>query len=323
MKTIFLFFFPVIILGSCFALDVPGDVAVHIVPEPVSVKVEPGYFQLNASTPIISTNEQALDIANMMAALLNTLSGYHLAVDKAKTGKQENMIILKLNATNNTRLGDEGYALQVSRKQILISANKPAGLFYGMQTLMQLLPADMESQFAVKPVEWKIPCVHIQDYPRFGWRGLMLDVSRHFFTKEFVKRYLDEMAKYKFNVFHWHLTDDNGWRIQIKGLPKLTEIGAWRVPRTGNWGTFDPAHPGEKANNGGYYTQEDIHEVVAYAKKRFITVIPEIDVPGHSLALNSSYPNLSCTKLQYSVNPGTRFLGRITIRFVLLMTPLG
>jgi len=306
MKKILLFFLSsVFISSSCFTQNVPFDNAVHIVPEPVSLKVEQGYFQLNESTTIISTNEQASDVANMMAILLNTPSGYHLTVDKGKTGKFKNVIILKLNI--NTQLGDEGYTLQVSREQILIVANKPNGLFYGMQTLMQLLPPEIESHVAVKSMKWDIPCVSILDYPRFGWRGLMLDVSRHFFSKEFVKRYLDEMAKYKFNVFHWHLTDDNGWRIQIIGLPKLTEVGAWRVPRTGTWGTFEPGHQGEKATYGGYYTKEDIREVVAYANKRFITILPEIDVPGHSLALNVSYPNLSCTKLQYLIDPGTHY----------------
>jgi hexosaminidase len=145
------------------------------------------------------------------------------------------------------------------------------------------------------------------DYPRFGWRGLMLDVSRHFFSKQFVEAYIDEMAKYKYNIFHWHLTDDNGWRIQIKGLPRLTEVGAWRVPRTGRFGRFAPPQPGEKATYGGYYTQQDIRDVVAYAKKRFITIVPEIDVPAHSLSLIAAYPNLSCTQLQYPVNPGSSF----------------
>ncbi len=135
----------------------------------------------------------------------------------------------------------------------------------------------------------------------------MLDVSRHFFSKEFVKKYIDEMAKYKFNIFHWHLTDDNGWRIEIKGLPELTEIGAWRVPRTGLWHQFEPPQPGEKATYGGYYTQDDIREIVKYAQERFVTIIPEIDVPAHSLALIASYPNLSCTQLKYPVNPGSPF----------------
>src|SRR5699024_663166 len=132
---------------------------------------------------------------------------------------------------------------------------------------------------------WTAPCVDIIDYPKFHWRGLMLDVSRHFFTAKEVKEYIDEMAKYKYNVFHWHLTDDQGWRIDIKGLPKLTKAGAWRVPRTGKWGSFQAPERGEKTSYGGYYTQEEIRDIIRYAQKRFITVLPEIDVPGHSLAL--------------------------------------
>jgi len=142
----------------------------------------------------------------------------------------------------------------------------------------------------------------ITDYPRFGYRGMMLDVSRHFFSKEFIKKYIDEMAKYKFNVFHWHLTDDQGWRVEIKGLPELTDIGAWRVARTGQWGTFEEPQPDEKATDGGYYTQDDIREIVKYAKQRFIDILPEIDVPAHSLALIASYPNLSCTQQKYPVS---------------------
>jgi hexosaminidase len=132
---------------------------------------------------------------------------------------------------------------------------------------------------------------------------MMLDVSRHFFSKEFIKKYIDEMAKYKFNVFHWHLTDDQGWRIEIKGLPELTKVGAWRVSRNGRWGTFQEPQTGEEATDGGYYTQDDIREIVKYAQERFIDILPEIDVPAHSLALIASYPNLSCTREKYPVSP--------------------
>ncbi len=176
-------------------------------------------------------------------------------------------------------------------------------MFYGLQTLLQLLPPDIEAAKAVNR-SWTIPCVNIVDYPRFGWRGLMLDVSRHFFTKEEVKRYIDEMAKYKYNVFHWHLSDDNGWRIEIKAFPELTQKGAWRVERVGRWGTFAPAQPGEATPYGGFYTQDDIREIIRYAQDRYITILPEIDVPAHSLSMIAAMPNLSCTQLQYAVGPG-------------------
>lgn len=309
-KFVLLFLLTVAGLSNCFAQEkqvtsLAHDPAIHIIPKPVSVHKEKGIFLLNNNTKITFINPQTADIAHMMARMLDTPTGYHLSVQKNKA--TENAIILKLNKTLNSQIGDAGYTLQVSPQRVVIAANKPRGIFYGMQTLMQLLPPGIESKTAVQNIHWQIPCVNIMDYPRFGWRGLMLDVSRHFFSKEFVEDYIDEMAKYKFDVFHWHLSDDQGWRIEIKGLPELTETGAWRVPRTGRWGTFDPPKPGEKATDGGYYTQDDIREVIAYAKKRFITIVPEIDVPAHSLALIASYPNLSCTQKQYPVNPGSPF----------------
>jgi len=305
MKTGLLFLFSLIFINNFFAQNVVNNPAVHIIPIPVALTVSQGFFQLNNSTAIISKSSQTAEVANLMANLLNVPTGFQLSVNKSQSNIKNNKISLQLVA--NSMLGDEGYTLNVSPELIQIEANKPCGLFYGLQTMMQLLPAAIESKEAVNSVKWEIPYVRILDYPRFGWRGLMLDVSRHFFSKQFIERYIDEMVKYKMNVFHWHLSDDNGWRIEIKGLPKLTDIGAWRVPRTGTWGTFDPAHPGEKATYGGYYTQEDIREVVAYAKKRFVTILPEIDVPGHSRALISAYPGLSCTKLRYAVEPGTRY----------------
>ena len=165
----------------------------------------------------------------------------------------------------------------------MISANQPAGLFYGVQTLLQLLPKEIESKTVAK-ASWTIPAARIVDYPRFGWRGLMLDVSRNFFTKDDVKAYIDEMARYKFNTFHWHLTDDQGWRIEIKSLPKLTEVGACRVPRVGHFGQRSAPKPGEAATDCGFYSQADVKEIIQYAQDRFVTIVPEIDVPGHSIA---------------------------------------
>lgn len=302
--------------GTALAQSPDMGHSVHIVPEPVSVTEGQGVFELKPTT-VIWSGKGTSDEASMLARMLGTPTGYHPAVKNGNQGGT-NAVVLKLNAAPVTSLGDEGYTLKVTPQSVEIAANKPQGIFYGIQTLMQLLPPDIESASPVterkkahaRPVKWDIPVVSIMDYPRFGWRGLMLDVSRHFFSKQFVEQYIDEMAKYKFNVFHWHLTDDQGWRIEIKGLPALTQVGAWRVPRTGRFGQFAPPQPGEKATDGGYYTQEDIREVVAYAKKRFITILPEVDVPAHSLALIAAYPNLSCTQLQYPVNPGSQFYKR-------------
>jgi len=211
---------------------------------------------------------------------------------------------LKLNKVEDTIIGNEGYHLEVNPSKIEISANKPAGIFYGIQSLMQMLPADIEAKVKSNRSVWEIPSVTITDYPRFKWRGLMLDVSRHFFPKDFIKKYIDHMAKYKYNVFQWHLTDDTGWRIEIKKYPKLTEVGAWRVPRTGKWNTYEGPQPGEAATDGGFYTQEDIREIVKYAQDRFVTIVPEFDIPGHAQALIAAYPAISCTGKQYHVFPG-------------------
>ncbi|HEY5393662.1 MAG TPA: family 20 glycosylhydrolase [Hanamia sp.] len=305
-KTILLLLTALCICTFSFAQANNKQNGLHIIPEPVSVTLQEGYFSLKPNTSVIVESSTAQDVATLFTKMLNTPTGFHLLA-KAGKAKNKNAIILRINNTPDSILGNEGYTLKVTSKKVIIAANQPNGIFYGIQTLMQLLPADVESQTAFQSTKWKIPDVSIMDYPRFGWRGLMLDVSRHFFSKQFVEEYIDEMAKYKYNIFHWHLTDDNGWRIEIKGLPRLTEVGAWRVPRTGRWGTFEPPQPGEKATYGGYYTQQDIRDVVAYAKKRFITILPEIDVPAHSLSLIAAYPNLSCTQLQYPVNPGSPF----------------
>ena len=279
----------------------------HIIPEPVSVTVKKGGFLLNPNTTIVANGQDSRDLAVMLSQMLQTPTGFKFAVKQDGPGNLTNSISLNLNKKTNSKIGHEGYTLDVSGSQVNISANTAKGLFYGIQSLFQMLPPQVAGNVTVRKIQWEIPCVSIMDYPRFGWRGLMLDVSRHFFSKEFLKKYIDEMVKYKFNLFHLHLTDDQGWRIEIKGLPKLTEVGAWRVPRQGSWWSFLPPQPGEKADFGGFYTQEDIKEIVAYAKERHIDILPEIDVPGHSLAAIAAYPYLSTTGYLTYVNPGNRF----------------
>jgi hexosaminidase len=172
------------------------------------------------------------------------------------------------------------------------------------------LPKEIESKTLVKDVHWMIPSVEITDYPKLGWRGLMFDVARHFFTKEEVKQYIVAMSRYKYNVLHLHLTDDEGWRIEIKGFPKLTEVGAWNVKRVGEFGDFIPPKADEPRDYGGFYTQEDIRELVQFAKDRFVNILPEVDVPGHSLAAIASYPELSCTPeaIKYKVRSGEKIM---------------
>lgn len=276
--------------------------AISIIPQPVSVQAQPGTFRLTKTTSIHYGQLPAQYAANALVKKLNQATGYALrAIPGDKGGIQ-----FAINTTPNPALGTEGYTLDASPKRVVITANQPAGLFYGMQSLVQLLPKEIEGAKAAT-VAWTIPAVRITDQPRFGWRGIMLDVSRNFFTKEEVKRYIDQLAALKYNTFHWHLTDDNGWRIEIKSLPKLTEVGAWRVERAGKFGSREAPKPGEPAKVGGFYTQDDIREVVQYAADRYVTIVPEIDVPGHSMAALAAYPELSCTKAQVMVNPGTAF----------------
>jgi hexosaminidase len=274
---------------------------------PVSLKEGKGNFVIiaNTSINIPAKNQEALKAATFLTTALKPATGYDLKITEMPT---PGSIQLVINTKTDGMLGDEGYTLETASDRVVITANKPAGLFYGVQTLLQLLPKEIEHKEAVKNITWQVSSASITDYPRFKWRGIMLDVSRHFFTKEYVKSYIDEIARYKYNRLHWHLTDDSGWRIEIKSLPKLTSVGAWRVPRTGSWGKFEAPKPGEKATDGGFYTQEEIKEIVQYAKDRNIEILPEVDVPGHSMAAIAAYPELSCTKdTTIKVNPGSKF----------------
>jgi hexosaminidase len=286
-------FFSLLTISACLTAF-SQDNSSALIPVPVSQQLNPGSFVL-PKTIVIETPDQA-ELSASLANLKNHLgtpTGYAVSVSKQTNPAAP--IRLVLNKTPETTLGDEGYKLSVTPKTVTIKANKPAGLFYGIQTLLQLLPKDIESHTLVKNTSWTIPCTTITDYPRFGWRGLMLDVSRHFFTKAQVKDFIDEMVKYKFNLLHLHLTDDEGWRVEIKSLPRLTQVGAYRAKRVGTFGTFPTPPSDEPRDDGGFYTQDDIRELVQYAKDRFVDILPEVDVPGHSLSAIVSYPELSCT----------------------------
>ncbi|HEX8461621.1 MAG TPA: family 20 glycosylhydrolase, partial [Segetibacter sp.] len=262
-----------------------------IIPQPASVVLGKGSFALKNATVIqLSTRDtSAVKVAHFLAEKLRMATGYPFPV-KQPTFKGPVSSAIRLALQSDTSLGKEGYTLKVLPNAILITASKPAGLFYGMQTLLQLLPKEIESKEVVEKASWSLPVVTITDKPRFGWRGLMFDVSRHFFTKQDVKTFIDDMVRYKYNLLHLHLADDEGWRIEIKGLPRLTEVGAWRPTKVGYFGTFPAPAADEPKNYGGFYTQDDIREIVRYAKDRFVDILPEIDVPGHSLAAVSSYP---------------------------------
>lgn len=276
---------------------------ISIIPEPVSLQQKEGTYSFkNAIT--INSDASTRKIAEWLKEKL-AVTGLPASIAGAN---EKADISFSLNKSANAAIGREGYQLISSANGVSISANQPAGLFYGAQTLLQLLPSAIESKSIAKNITWSVPAVEITDYPRFGWRGLMLDVSRHFFGVKEVKEFIDDMSAYKYNLLHMHLTDDQGWRIEIKSLPKLTSVGAWRVDKTGTFGTFSKPEPNEPRTYGGFFTQNDIKEIVQYAKDRFINVMPEIDMPGHSLAAIAAYPDLTCTPGTYQVNSGEQFM---------------
>ena len=269
---------------------------ISILPQPASIVAGTGSFLLknSAAIEVASTDADAKRVAGYLSKKLTAATGYALPVKTAPLNLNTTGNI-RLTLSSDTSLGMEGYNLRVIPNSIAITAYKPAGLFYGMQTLLQMFPKEIESNTVVKNISWMVSSATVSDRPRFGWRGLMFDVSRHFFTKKDVKDYIDQMVRFKFNLLHLHLTDDEGWRIEIKGLPNLTKVGAYNVKKVGYFGSFSPPTPDEPVDYGGFYTQDDIKEIVQYAKERFVNILPEIDVPGHSLAAVVSYPELSCT----------------------------
>lgn len=268
------------------ARSLAEDGAPAIVPRPVEMQVSGAPFRFDAQTIILVEhgNAEVRMIGDYLSQAVADLSGRRLRVVELPSGVTTlpgDHILLGINSARDY-LGSEGYTLNSSNWSIELVAFTPCALFRGTQTIRQLLtrgPADT----------WQIPGVKIKDQPRYRWRGMLLDCGRHFMSKDFIKRYIDLLAYHKMNVLHWHLTEDQGWRIEIKKYPKLTEIGAWRQA------IRDDEQPrDEKGRYGGFYTQDDVKEIVAYAKGRYITVVPEIELPGHSLAALASYPELSC-----------------------------
>ncbi len=273
----------------------PNLTAINIIPTPVSMHQGEGYFTLNSKTSIqIATpNSEVNWVGDYIQSLFKKVD-WELPPQTGNSPEATNVI--RLTITEKVK-SEEGYELNVESDEINIRAKNAVGLFYGVQTLRQLLPIEIDKP-KQSSQEWFIPAVEIADEPRFGWRGLHLDVSRHFFPKEFIKKYIDHMARYKLNVFHWHLVDGPGWRIEIDKYPKLTEIGAWRVDKrkeAWSWPATEIGKPTDgRPAYGGYYTKDDIREIIAYSKERFIEVIPEIEMPGHSYAALAAYPELLC-----------------------------
>ena len=264
-----------------------------IIPAPVKAGARDGQFQLTAASRLLTDRELKSE-GQLLAARLRLATGFALKIKSAKEKINAGDILLTTNGADAS-FGAEGYALSVSSNCVVIRAPAPAGIFYGTQSLLQLMPPEIFSAKPVPVMAWTIPCIDISDAPRVVWRGFMLDVSRHFFTKPEVERVLDLMALYKLNTFHWHLVDDQGWRIQIKKYPKLTEVGAWRKAIGFGLASNSATAYDKNGRYGGFYTQRDIRDVVAYAAARHITTVPEIEMPGHSMAALSAYPQFSCT----------------------------
>jgi hexosaminidase len=286
----------------------PAVTELGLIPKPLKLERLAGTFTILPETRILvdTGNSDVMAVGTYLRQELGRATGYAFHCEENRTGTTSRAaIVLTLLPAAGAEPRDDSYELLVNEEGIRITAHRPAGLFYGVQTVRQLLPPQIFAREKVSGIAWTVPAVRIEDTPRFSWRGMMLDVSRHFFPKSFVKECIDIAAFHKLNVFHWHLTDDNGWRIEIKKYPKLTSVGAWRVDREKfPWGQRALQQPGEVATYGGFYTQDDIREVVAYAKSRFVTIVPEIEMPGHSVAALAGYPQFSCTGGPFTVRPG-------------------
>jgi hexosaminidase len=289
-KNLILSFLFLYLASSIFAQPELGlDKYLSIIPKPMSVKETPGNFIIGEKTKIyVDGNNNCLKkIGEMLSSQLKLETGYDIVVIEKPGNSMKNSIILTQNDVVDT-LGAEGYNLIVTPQNVTIKSLNPAGVFYGIQTLLQLLPVKSKDQTTLRLV---LPCVEIVDKPRFEWRGMMLDVGRYFYSVDFIKKYIDYLAMHKMNTFHWHLTEDHGWRIEIKKYPKLTQIGAWREATQ-----YDKATSQLDQNpHGGYYTQDQIRDVVAYANDHFVNIVPEIEMPGHTQAALVAYPELSCT----------------------------
>lgn len=272
----------ILFVALLFTVFLQAQESVHIIPQPLSLVVNKGSFVIDGKTTITATvsDKEAGKVALFFENYVNKISKIKIKSTIAKTNKKISFLIEK-----NAEIGGEGYTINVSPEAVVVKANSSKGLFYGMQSLIETLPLVKGNDLI------QIPAMDIKDYPRFQWRGVMLDVCRYFLTVDMMKEFIDLMATYKMNVLHWHLTEDQGWRIEIKKYPRLTQIGAVRN------GTIIGRYPGKGNTNvpvTGFYTQEQVKVLVKYASDRAITIIPEIEMPGHSSAAIAAYPELSC-----------------------------
>lgn len=262
---------------------------INVIPKPVSFESQNGNFTLNSNTQLLfdQATEEEKVLTEMAVQLIADASDLNLKVQKPSTNALEGNIVFQLNQPFNEKIGTEGYQLEIRNDRVFLNANTTAGLYYGMQTIWQMLTASDGKTLS---------CGKITDYPRFNWRGMHLDVSRHFMPVDFIYKYIDYIALHKMNIFHWHLVDDQGWRIEIKKYPKLTEVGAWRADRENlGWDARKGPVKKDEPKYGGFYTQEEIKSLVAYAQNKHVTIVPEIEMPAHVMSGLAAYPEYSCT----------------------------
>ena len=285
--------------SACTKPKIFTESDIHITPKPVSLKLEKGNFKFSKNTQFHVTTTEQKEIANILIDKFKKAAGLNLITNP--NTPTENYITFK---TNNN-LKKEAYELNVTEDYIEIIASGSAGFLYGIETLRQLLPEEIEFSILKGTIEWVIPTLKIKDEPRFPHRGLMLDLSRHFFGKDYILATIDRLSMHKMNVLHLHLVDDQGWRIEIKKYPKLTEVGAWRVDQEEKaWNSREINDPNEKGTYGGFLTQEELKEIVAYAATKNIEVIPEIEMPAHVSSAIAAYPELSCKAEPIAVPSG-------------------
>ncbi|HOU01469.1 MAG TPA: beta-N-acetylhexosaminidase [Bacteroidales bacterium] len=288
-----------IFISSCNVTNVTiPENAMAIIPAPLSMTIQKGNFLFSEKCRIVvsALDDDTKVAAETLALLIKNPTGMEIPViEGTKAGRGSVFMTLDTAVKNN-----EGYTLRITPKKIIVRARTAAGLFYAVQTIRQLLPPDVEKESVIEGIQLSLPACDIVDEPAFTYRGMHLDVCRHMFPVEEIKKYIDMLAMHKMNTFHWHLTDDQGWRIEIKKLPELTKTGAYRKETVVGHARNKPnIFDGEAY--GGFYTQEQIREIIDYAGSKFITVIPEIEMPGHSLAALASYPDIACTKGPFEV----------------------
>ena len=289
----------IVLLTSCIKPKDFTESNINIIPKPAELHLQKGFFEFTTNTQIVVTNAFQEKIAKQFSEKMNSAAGFNLQI--VAQAPSNNFI----QFLTNSQLANEAYELSSNSNFITISASGNSGFMYGLETLKQLLPSAIESSKIVVNQNWIVPNVDVNDQPRFKWRGLHLDVARHFFQKDYIKQTIDRLAMYKMNVLHLHLVDDQGWRIEIKKYPKLTEVGAFRLDQEdAHWNGRRVTTAEDEPTYGGFYTQEDIKEIVAYATAKGVEVVPEIEMPAHVMSAIASYPELSCFENPIGVPSG-------------------